>query len=800
MLVSSLVYSQDLGSLAQAQNKIKSLELMSDQELLSYWTQAQEQGYSLSQLKTLARAQGASESDLTKFEQRIKGLKTANEDTGSLVNKTANDLSSIFGISSSSEEKEEEEEEEEKYLGLNIFGMSFFNNAKEQDDPGMSPQINIATPSYYQLGPGDELKVSVWGASENEYAFEITREGTIKIDRVGPIYVSGLTLLGAKKKIGAALSKIYSGISSSSESYQKVFFNVSLSKSRSIIINIVGSVERPGTYTLSSMISVLNALYAAGGPTENGSFRAIQVLRNGKVYKSVDLYNYFVKGLFPSITLRDQDVILVPSYKNRVFVNGEFKTAGVFEFVDGEKIHDLLSYTGGFGPFAYKDEIFIKSVSGIKKSIRTVNSNDYETSLVKSGDIIEAKPIADRYTNKVSIEGAVYIPGDYMLESSETVRELLSLAQGPKEDALLSRAVIYRQLDGEEQSMVSFSISEVLSKKTTIALLPNDRVRVFSKKTLKDEFSVTIKGEVNSPKDFLFYKGMTVADLVLLADGLKKDGDSYLIDLYRASYDKTGKRPFLALTSSLKENFNSSSIDSNPLLKSGDLVVVRKKEGLVESAFVEITGLVKTPGTYALLSSKYSLYDLLNDAGGVLENAALNGIKIQRINTSKKVIEEAFDEKDSLGFEVAPQKEFLEFGVDVVSLFKTSGKDMRYNVILKNEDIIFVPKIDNTIEIFGEVEQPTVIAYHPGLSTIKAIERAGGFKESARKRGAFVIYQNGNTKSTKKIMFWNFWPKLEPGAKVVVPKKLPQSNKASLAEIIGLTSTLATLTVMIRSL
>ena len=479
MLVSSLVYSQDLGSLAQAQNKIKSLELMSDQELLSYWTQAQEQGYSLSQLKTLARAQGASESDLAKFEQRIKGLKTDKVDPGSLVDKTANDLSSIFGISSLSEE----EEEEEKYLGLNIFGMSFFNNAKELEDPSMSPQINIATPSYYQLGPGDELKVSVWGASENEYAFEITREGTIKIDRVGPVYVSGLSLLDAKKKIGTALSKIYSGISSSNESYQKVFFNVSLSKSRSIIINVVGSVERPGTYTLSSMISVLNALYAAGGPTENGSFRAIQVVRSGKVYKSVDLYNYFVKGLFPSITLRDQDVILVPSYKNRVFINGEFKTAGVFEFIDGEKIHDLLSYTGGFSPFAYKDEIFIKSVSGINKSIRTVNSNDYETSLVKSGDIIEAKPIADRYTNKVSIEGAVYIPGDYMLESSGTVRKLLSIAQGPKEDALLSRAVIYRQLDGEEQSMISFSISEVLSKKTTIALLPNDRVRVFSKKT-----------------------------------------------------------------------------------------------------------------------------------------------------------------------------------------------------------------------------------------------------------------------------------------------------------------------------
>jgi protein involved in polysaccharide export with SLBB domain len=360
--------------------------------------------------------------------------------------------------------------------------------------------------------------------------------------------------------------------------------------------------------------------------------------------------------------------------------------------------------------------------------------------------------------------------------------------------------VIYRQLVGKEQSMVSFSISEVLSKKMTIALLPNDRVRVFSKKTLKDKLYVTIKGEVNSPKNFLFYKGMTVADLVLLADGLKKDGDSYLIDLYRASYDKTGKQPFLALTSSLKENFNSNSIDSNPLLKSGDLVVVRKKEGLIKSSFVEITGLVKTPGTYALLSSKYSLYDLLNDSGGVLENAALNGIKIQRVNASKKIIEEAFDEKDSLGFEVGPQKEFLEFGVDVVSLFKTSGKDMRYNVILKNGDLVFVPKIDNTIEVIGEVEQSTVLTYENGLSTIEAIERAGGLKESARKKGVFVVYQNGNIRSTKRILFWHFWPKLEPGAKIVVPKKLPQGNKASLSEIIGLTSTLATLTVMIRSL
>ena len=552
------------------------------------------------------------------------------------------------------------------------------------------------------------MTISIWGLAEHEYTSLVSREGVIRIDRIGPIYISGLTVSSAKKKIGRALSKIYSGINSSYESYQKVFFEVNLAKSRSIIVNLVVAAFS-GAF-LPLMSSVLNALSAAGGPNENGSFRAVKVLRNGKLFKTLDLYDYFVKGFSPSITLRDQDVILVPNYTYRVFVRGEFKTVGIFEFLENEKISDLLSFTGGFNSFAYKDELFIKSISGINRRIQTVSSLNYSSSSISDGDLIEAKPISDKYNNRVTIEGAVFVPGDYPIESAATAFDLISLSQGPKEDALLSRAVIYRQIDGVEKKVISFSLSEILSKKSNIKLLPNDRVYVFSKTTLKEPVFVSIKGEVNKEGQYAYYKGMTVADLILMADGVTSKGNLETIDVFRLSYDN-GEASFVSLKSTLGDAFNPLSIEGNLVLEKEDLVVIRPIEGLVKQESVLITGLIRKPGIYSLLSSKYSLYDLLNDAGGVLKDAALNGIKVKRINAAKAIIEEVANGKDSLGFAVKEQKEFLEFGVNIKALYKTQGKDFRYNVVLKNGDEISVPKVDNTIEVIGEVGQPTVLTY-----------------------------------------------------------------------------------------
>ena len=802
LLITSTIVSQDVSSLMQkaAQNNpVQELEKMSDQELLSYWEQAQEQGYTLNQLKTLARAQGASESDLAKFEKRINGLSGS---TKSVAPVTIEDsLSSIFGITKDSEDEFDSDLEGESYT-LPIFGMDFFKSKPDSSSPNSSPQLNIATPSTYQLGPGDEISISIWGGAENEYNTIINTNGFIKLERIPPIYLSGYSIFSAKKRIGNALSKIYAGINSTSESYQKVYFDIALKNTRSIVLNIVGNVMTPGTYTLSSMTSPLNALYAAGGPNENGSFRNVKILRNGKTFKTIDLYDYFAKGVYPTLSLRDQDVILVPSYSKRVFINGEFKQEGIFELKEKETLEDLLVFSGGFSSFAYKNKLFVESISGVFKQIKTFDKTDFDKSFLNDGDVITANSVSDKFLNKVSIEGAVYLPGDYQIESVKTIKGLISAASGLKENAQNSRAFLIRKKNGIMQEMISIDLNNVLNKEKDISLSNGDKLIISNKEDLKEESSVFIKGEVNEPGKYPFYQGMTVADLVLSASGFKNSANSKQIDLYKLTYDPTGKSPIELKQASLNIDFSVNNETNNLTLDNDDMVIVRSKEGFKQKKdYVTLSGLVKRPGEYGVIDDSYSLYDLLADAGGLLPNASLNGLKIRRLNSFKEESEEIFNSLDSLNFEKTEIKKFIEFGVDAKKLFETKGEDPRYNVILKNEDEVSVAKIENTIEITGEVQQPTVINYKKGLTVGQAIVNAGGVNDLAKKGGAFVVYQNGRVKSNRKyFLIFNSMPKLEPGCKIIVPRKVENPNKTSLGEIIGLTSTLASLAILIRSL
>ena len=783
-----------------AQNipNLNDINTISDSELKEYWEQAKTEGYSLNQLKTLARAQGISESEILVFEKRVRDIENDQIESGDTSN-IDDTISSIFGIIPGKQSDRENIDIETAKLP--IFGMSFFESQSSVSDFSYSPQLNIATPDSYQLGPGDQIEISVWGASENSYQKTINTGGFIKIDRIAPIYLSGLTVSQAKNKLRKSLSKIYSGINNPKDSFKKVYFDVNLSKSRSIIINLVGAIKNPGAYTLPSVISPLNAVFAAGGPTENGSFRNIKIYRNNKYYMSIDLYDYFVKGVSKNITLMDQDVITIPRYESRVFVNGEFKETGIFEFKEKETIQDLILYTGGFAPFGFKDKVFIESVDGINKVVNAVGQGVYESTLVKDGDIVRANPISDNFTNKINIEGAVNLPGNYSLADNPNIKNLILNAKGLKDDALKQRAVVFRTKNGKEDQAIPVSIEDELNDRSVFSLQPNDRLRVFSRDLLIDQKTVEIKGEVTSPGVYDYYKDMTVLDLILMADGLKKTGSFIAVDLYRQTLRSDGA-PYKSIDVNLQSQYSTYSDESNPILNENDLVIVRVKEGYSEPEFVEIRGLVKSPGFYSILNSKYSLYNLLIDSGGILKDGSKNGLKIRRLNASKEVISEALKNiaTDSVGIEIEQPKDYIEFGVNVEKLLASKGEDSTFNVILKNGDIIIVPKTDNTIEILGEVEQPTVVSFKKGLSTLDVINQAGGFTELAKKRGVFVIYQNGTISSNKKFFLFNTMPKLSPGAKVVVPKKIPNQNKTSLAEIIGLTSTLATLAVLIQSL
>ena len=783
--------AQDIPSL----NDINSI---SDSELKEYWEQAKSEGYSLDQLKTLARAQGISESQILVFEKRVQVIENSQIQDDNTT-KIENTISSIFGIVPGNL-KDTETTNFEK-AKLPIFGMSFFESQPSVSDLSNTPQLNIATPDSYQLGPGDQIEISVWGASENSYQETINTGGFIKINRISPIYLSGLTVSQAKYRVKKGLSKIYSGIDEQNDSFKKVYFDLNLSKSRSIIINLVGAIKNPGSYTLPSVISPLNAIFAAGGPTENGSFRNIKIYRNNRHYKSIDLYDYFVKGASKNISLMDQDVITIPRYENRIFINGEFKETGIFELKEKETIQDLILYTGGFAPFGFKDKVFIESVDGINKVVKTVDRAGYGSTMLMDGDIVRANPVSDNFTNKIKIEGAVNLPGNYSLADNPNVKQLILNAKGLKDDALKQRAVVFRTKNGKEDQAVPVSLEDELNDRSVFSLQPNDRLKVFSKNFLTDQKTVEIKGEINSPGIYDYYSEMTVLDLILMADGLKKTGSFVAVDLYRQTLISDGA-PYKSIDVDLQYQYSTYSDEDNPVLNENDLVIVRIKEGYAEPEFAEIQGLVKSPGLYSILNSKYSLYDLLNDSGGILPDGSKSGLKIKRLNASKKVISDVLENiaTDSIGIDLEQPKDYIEFGVDVEKLLASKGEDSRFNVILKNGDIIIVPKTDNTIEILGEVEQPTVVSYKKGLTSLQAINQAGGFTELAKKRGVFVVYQNGTILSNKKFFLFNAMPKLSPGAKIVVPKKIPNQNKTSLAEIIGLTSTLATLAVLIQSL
>ena len=776
LLVPVMILGQNIDQLKNTMN-VKTIELMSDEELKDYWVQAQEKGYTLDQIKTIARAQGASASEISELEKRIKNLKALSSKNN--INVEEGFTSSKFGLSEGEKYTDEELESPDQI----IFGSSFFNN------PNISsaPSLNIATPDSYELGPGDELGISIWGAAENDYTSKISREGYLKIERIGPVYLSGLTIDQAKSKLKNKLSKIYSGLNSN---YNKVFFDVTLLNNRSIIVNITGNVVAPGTYTLSSLTSPLNALYAAGGPNKNGTFRDIKIIRGGKEVQSVDLYDYFVMGSLKSFSLRDQDVILVPSYKNRIFLSGEFKTKGVFELKKGESISDLLVFNGGITSSGIKNQVSVERIEGFYKSLSTVNFENFEKFILNDGDNVGARTVGDETKNTVFIEGAINVAGSYELSKNLDIRTLISSAGGLKESALKERAYIIREADGFQQEIVSINLKESMSLKKTYLLKNNDNVIIASIEDLTSEKNVAISGEVNEPGSFTFFEGATVVDLILMAKGISDSGSSEEITLYRSTFDSTQKNPVEEILINLPKNLSNINSNQNIKLMANDLVVVRSKLGYQPKEYVSVSGLVKAPGDYALKSNLYSVYDLITDFKGFLPDAQLNGVKLRR----KMGDVTLFDS------ETTSVDEFIEIGLNIDKILKSKGLADEFNLTLKDGDNIIVPRKDNSIEINGEVQQATAVTYYRGLTAASAVNKSGGFSPDAKKSALYVVYQNGSIASTKSFLFFRNYPKVLPGSKIVVPKKPEKTNKTSVGEIVGYTTSLVSIIALIKSL
>ena len=745
-------------SFSQNIDQIRSVaDFSSESELVSYVDKAKLKGLNLIQIEKLAVAQGAKPSEI----QLLRKLWNSNTNESSVdSNLKGTTIESSFGIVEDG--VEDEVEDEVMKNEVKRFGSDFFNNKNISE----APQLFIATPSDYRLGPGDELIINLYGASENTYSVEISRNGTLKIDRAAPIYLSGLSINSAKKRLIKSLSKLYTGLLSSDE-LNKVELDLSLSKARSVVVNITGQVTAPGTYTISGFSSVLNALYAAGGPNEVGSYRNIKLLRNGKVYKTIDLYDYFVGGVYPNLYLRDQDVILVESYSSLVNIDNGFKINGLFEIKEEEKLSDLIKFSGGFSSDSYKDKVFINRIDSYSRSIVEYSTENYDKANLNDGDLISAKTVVDFVENSVSIQGAVYLPGIFDISNVMSVKQLIESSRGVTPDAL-SKAFLYRTNNGVQDEIISLNLDN--KSDLSIQLFKNDALYIPSANDIALDQVIEIKGEVNNPKEVEFKEGLTIPDLIILSGGLTPYANPKDIRIFRNISQKGNQN----ITEEIIVEVNENLIPNKKIiLQPDDIVTVNTFSYRKDNKFYTIEGELALPGLYSIKNQNYSVYDAINDNVEFLKSSSVDGISIVR---------------DSIRIPVNGSK------------LISQGSNSKFNFELVSGDKIIIPAINNTVLISGEVQQEGIINIDKPINAKAAIESVGGFTNKSVKKEVYVEYQNGLRKTTRNFLFFKFYPRVLPGSKVIVPEKDESRNKTSVGEIVGYTTSLVSIIALIKSL
>ncbi|MDA8589080.1 SLBB domain-containing protein [Flavobacteriaceae bacterium] len=685
---------------------------------------------------------------------------------------------------SSSSEIDDSEKIESKFGELNVFekdsleikdeelkrfGSDFFKNKNIVE----VPQLYVATPSDYRLGPGDELVINLYGASEITYSVQISRNGNVKFDKLAPVYLSGLSIRSASKRLKSRLSKIYTGLNSSNP-IEKVDLELSLQKARTIVVNITGQVEAPGTYTISGFSSVLNALYAAGGPNEVGTYRDIKVIRSGKTVYNVDLYDYFSNGIYPNIYLRDQDVILVKPYQIQTELISGFKQLSLFEMKENETVSDLINLSGGLSSNAFKSAIFIERFDDFSKSILEVDRNSFSNSKLVDGDKISFKEIKDQnILGIVKIGGAVNLEGKFQLNNNTNISELINSAKGFSNDKLGGNAVLYRNSDGFDNESISINLDD--KEEMSTLLVENDSLYVPSSKDILFDQVIEIKGEVNFPKEIDFRYGLTITDLIVLSGGLTPFANKNDIRIFRNTSQAGGDK----ITEEILIKINDNLVPNKKvLLLPDDIVTVNTFPFRRENKFYNVKGEVALPGLYSIKNQYYTIKDAFKENIKLTNAASVYGIFVQRDSIKIPVNGNAIYTKNNSILTFEPEEE----------------------LVLINEDIINIPTYNNTVLVTGAVQQESIINYKKTTSFRRAVISSGGTTENADFKRGYIEYQNGLKKSVRSFFGIKTFPKVLPGSKIVIPEKDENRDKTSVGEIVGYTTSLVSIIALIKSL
>ena len=680
-----------------------------------------------------------------------------------------------------------------------VFGRNIFNTRNLT----FEPSVNIATPPNYRLGPGDEVIIDIWGTSQNTIRQQISPDGTINIEKIGPVSLSGMTVSEANEYLKRVLGKTYSGLDAPDGTLE---IRLTLGNTRTIQINVMGEVVQPGTYALSSFSTVFHALYRAGGVSDIGSLRNVQVTRNGKTVAKVDVYDFIMKGKTQDdIRLQEGDVIIVPAYEALVQISGNVKRPMRFEMKKNETLATLINYAGGFSADAYTRSLRVVRQNGEEYEINTVKEIDYSAYPMRNGDVVTAEAILNRFTNKLEVRGAVYRPGIYQLNGEiNTVRALVNEAKGLTGDAFTNRAVLQREREDLTTEIISVDVRSIMAGTSPdIPLQKNDILYIPSIHDLEDRGDVAIFGEVAKPDSYSYSDNMTLEDLIIRAGGLRESASTVRVDVSRRIKDPKSTHSTDSIgqmfTFALKDGFVIDG-EQGFTLQPYDQVFVRRSPGYQAQQNVQVTGEVIFGGTYAMTTTEERLSDLVKKAGGATPKAYLRGAKLIRVaNDEEKkrmrdvinLMNRQFGEAmmDSLGIRV---EDTFSVGIDLEKAMAKPGSE--YDLVLREGDVLSVPKLNNTVKVNGAVMMPNTVGYLSDKNANYYLDQAGGYALNAKKSKKFVIYMNGQVARIK----GRSKDKIEPGCEIIVPSK--KNKRVNVGEILGYASSFGSLATMFATI
>ena len=748
---------------------------MSDEAVMEYVKDGVKQGKTQKQLYQELLIKGVTKEQLLrikeKYEQQQSEAKTikgnADVDTQRVNPEKRDDVASA---------QDDNKQQAAPEGGIQVFGRDIFRNS----DLTFEPSMNIATPTDYRLGPGDQVVIEVWGASEANITQKVTPDGYISIPDIGPVAVNGLTVQAASERIRGKLSKIYSGMKTANVDLS-TNVKVSLGQIRTIQVNIMGEVARPGTYALSSFSTVFHALYKAGGISELGSLRNIKVVRGGRTVATVDVYDYIINGRSHSdIRLQEGDVILASPYDALVLIQGKIKRPMYYEMKSSESVLTLINYAGGFTNDAYSSAVTVERNNNKEKTICTVDDMNYGVFKVKDGDIVSIGAILDRYDNRVEIKGAVYRPGFYAMGNDiSTVRDLIQKADGLLDDAFTNRAVLHRENPDKTLEVISVNTKGILNgTEPDILLQKNDILFIPSIYDLEAKGTLEIVGEVFSPGVFPYAANTKLEDLIIMAGGLTEAASTVRVDVTRRLNDakstKKTKDISKTFSFSVKDGF---VVEGEPgfILEPYDQVFVRRSPGYSQKINVTINGEVEFEGNYALNVRNERLSDVIKQAGGLTEFAYLEGARLERQLTYEEYLQakelmamitsnNKIEGNDSI---VVPEvTRTYPVGIDLVKIMKNPHSEI--DPVLQDGDVVIIPQLMTTVSVSGSVRKPNTVVYNPTMKLKDYISEAGGYAERARKSGTFILYPNGHIKELGKSASAK---EIIGGSKIIVPQK-----------------------------